>query len=176
MTVLFINFKVIPRLSSVSLRSSSERAWLTNVKFPGPLPCIFWMATAKSCQDGEKTGHNTAICSGFILSSWYRLEATCVKSLEGGKSHTDRGQTTAWCSFTAKAFACSRAFREPKMHKVFLWLLKDHLWWVWFLKGKAGHAKQLFGFNQADGQVKQSHKVGDLELVMGDELVATEVP
>lgn len=85
MTVLFINFKVILRLSSVSLRSSSERVWLTNAKFPGPLPYVFWTATAKSWQDGEKTGHNTAICSGFILSSWYRSDATCVRSLEGGK-------------------------------------------------------------------------------------------
>lgn len=93
MTVLFINFKVIPRLSSVLLRSSSERVWLTNVKFPGPLTYIFWTATAKSWQGGEKTGHNAAICSGFILSSWCRSETTCVRSLERGKTPIDRGQT-----------------------------------------------------------------------------------
>lgn len=93
MMVLFINFKVILRLSSVSLRSSSERDWLTNVKFPGPLSYIFWTATAKSWQGGEKTGHNTAICSDFILSSWYRLETTCVRSLERGKPPIEKGQT-----------------------------------------------------------------------------------
>lgn len=92
MIVLFINFKVIPRLSPVLLRCSSERVWLTNVKFPQPLLYIFWTATARSWQGGEKTGHNTAICSGFILSSWYRLETTCVRSLERGKPPIDRGQ------------------------------------------------------------------------------------
>ena len=92
MTVLFIIFKVILRLGSVSLRSSSERIWLTNVKLPGPLPYIFWTATAKSWQSGEKTGHNTAIWSGFVLSSWCRLEATCATPLEGEKPPLDRGQ------------------------------------------------------------------------------------
>lgn len=66
MTVLFINFKVILRLGSVSLRSSSERVWLTNVKLPGPLPYIFWTATAKSWQCGEKTVITQQ--SGLVLS------------------------------------------------------------------------------------------------------------
>lgn len=92
MTVLFINFKVILRLGSVSLRSSSERIWLTNMKLPGPLPYIFWTATVKSWQSGEKTGHNTTIWSSFVLSSWCRLEATCATPLEGGKPPIDRGQ------------------------------------------------------------------------------------
>lgn len=122
MTVLFINFKVILRLGSVSLRSSSERVWLTNVKLPGPLPYIFWTATAKSWQCGEKTVITQQSGLVFVLSSWWRLEATCATSLEGGKLPIDRGQMRQFdvaASSVPRLIHAVGLFRNQKRKKCF---------------------------------------------------------